>query len=358
MDYVMVRMFGELVDRCGRVAYCGASFVLFAIMTFWFSMTAWAEAEVLDVLVLEVDARFVEPTLARAFAKDRAGLDEALEKLRKLAPDKGVMEHASVSLDLGEGKERTGKSGMDTGPEIPDRGQQYRKFGWSITWEPGTQSRGLKITPRASVSSAPVFTARLIHQPDGRWSLSAGMTTPKGALFIFEKIDGRGAPPAGRVWVASSLVDGAKTTSSIDPKPERVFSLNTAIRSSLLREPPNGDQFCYIESDLKPFSGAWKGYTESRITFSARMGKLRDAGKIVSMVDFRYPHDIQSSSHTQYAGSFYHPFSTDKLPTHSTHSFDAVTILVERKGNTTTSIPQPKNKAKEHQLQVLVFRTD
>lgn len=337
---------------------CGASFVLFAIMIFWLSMTAWTEAEVLDVLVLEVDARFVEPTLARAFAKDRAGLDEALEKLRKLAPDKGVVEHASVSLDLGEGKKRIGKSGTDSGPEIPDGGQQYRKLGWSLTWEPDIQSRELKITPRPSASSAPVFTAKLIHQPDGRWSLSAGMTTPKGALFIFEKIDGRTTPPAGQIWVASSLVDGAKTTSSIAPKPERFFSLNNVICSSLLREPPNGDQFCYIESDLKPFSGAWKSHTESRITFSARMGKLRDAGKIVSMVDFTYPHDIQSSSQTQYDGSFHHPFSTDKLPTHSTQSFDAVTILVERKGNTTTSTPQPKNKAKEHQLQVLGFRAD
>ncbi len=358
MNYVLARTLGNLMERCGRVANYGTSFVLCAAMSFWLSMTAWTGAEVLDVLVLEVDTRLVEPTLARALAKERAGLDEALEKLRKLAPDKGVVEHASVSLDLGDGKERAGKSGMDSGPEIPDKGQQYRKFGWSVTWEPGTQSRNLQITPRTSAASAPVFTAKLIHPPDGRWSLSAGMTTPKGALFIFEKIDGREALPGDRIWVASSLVAGAKTTSRIDPKPERCFSSNTAIRSSLLRKPPNADDFCYIETDLKPFSGAWKSHAESRITFSARMGKVRDAGKIVSMVDFRYLHDIQSSSHTQYAGKFHHPFGTDKLPTHSSHSFDAVTILVERKGNTTTSIPQPKNKAKEHQLQVVVFNTD
>lgn len=358
MNFRNARMLGGLADREGRVANYGAAFVLLVVMTFWISTTAWTKAEVLDVLVLEVDARFVEPTLARALAKDRVGLDEALEKLRKLAPDKGVVEHASVSVDLGEGKERVGKSGMESGPDLPDRGSHYRRFGWTLTWDPAHQSREVKITPRASPSAAPVYAAKLIHPPDGRWSLSAGMTTPKGALFIFEKIDGRNAAPGGQIWVAASLVAGGKSTSRIDPKPERFLSTNTAIRSALLRKPQEGDPFCSIETDLKPFCGAWKNYSESRVTLSAGMGKMKDAGKIVSMVDFRYLEDIQASTHSQYSGTFYQALGTDKLPAHSTESIEALTTLVSRNGTTTTSRPQPKQKAAEHQLQTLMFRTD
>ena len=358
MNFRNARMLGGLADRDGRVANYGASFVLLGVMAFWISTTAWTKAEVLDVLVLEVDARFVEPTLARALAKDRVGLDEALEKLRKLAPDKGVVEHASVLVDLGEGKEKVGKSGMESGADMPDRGSQYERFGWALTWNPDGESREVKITPRASPSAAPVFAAKLIHPPDGRWSLSAGMTTPKGALFIFEKIDGRNAAPGGQIWVAASLVAGGKSTGRIDPKPERMLSTNTAIRSSLLRKPEEAGRFCSIETDLKPFCGAWKNYSESRITFSAGMGKLKDAGKIVSMVDLRYLEDIQASTHSQYSGNFYHALGTDKLPAHSTESFEALTTLVSRNGNTTTSAPQPEKKSKEHQLQTLIFRTD
>lgn len=342
----------------GRVPKFGSAFVPLVIMGFWISMTAWTKGEVLDVLVLELDKRLVEPTLARALARDRDGLDDALLKLRKLAPDKGVVEHASVSLDLGEGKEKAGKSGMESGPDIPDRGSQYRRFGWAITCEPGTGIRELKITPRANPSAAPVFAAKLVHPPDGRWSLSAGTTTPKGALFIFEKIGGRDAMADSRIWVASSLVAGGKSASRIDPKPERLFSADTAIRSSLLRKPKEGDPFCSIETDLKPFCGAWKSYSESRITFNAGMGKLKDAGKIVSMVDLRYLQDIQASTHSQYSGTFHHALGTDKLPVYASESFDALTTLVSRSGNTTTSVPQPDKKAKEHQLQVLIFRTE
>ena len=353
-----VRMLDEWVDRVRRVTNYITTFTLSVTMGFWLSMAAWTEAEVLDVLVLEVDARLVEPTLARALAKDRAGLDEALEKLRKLAPDKGVVEHASVSVDLGDGKERVGKSGMDSGPDIPDRGAHYRKFGWTLTWEPGVQSRELTITPRANPSAAPVFAAKLIHPPDNRWSLSAGMTTPKGALFIFEKIEGRVAPPGVTVWIASSLVSGSKPSSRIDPKPERIFSSNTALRSSLLRQPLDESRFCSIETDLKPYSGAWKGYSESRVTFSARMGKLKDAGKIVPMVDFSYLEDIQASSHAEYSGDFNQACATDNLPTQFNESFVALTRLVQRNGNTTTSVPQPENKGKEHQHQILIFHTE
>lgn len=352
------RMLDELVDRVRRVTSYITPLIFLVIMGFWLSMAAWTEAEVLDVLVLEVDARLVEPTLARALAKDRAGLDEALEKLRKLAPDKGVVEHASVSVDLGDGKERVGKSGMDFGPDIPDRGAHYRKFGWTLTWEPGVQSREITITPRANPSAAPVFAAKLIHPPDGRWSLSAGTTTPKGALFIFEKIDGRNSAPGGQIWVASSLFAGQNSTSCIDPKPERIFSTNTAIRSSLLREPQEGDPFSSIKTDLKPFCGAWKGYSESRITFSAGMGKLKDAGKIVSMVDFRYLEDIQASTHSQYSATFHQAIGADKLPHQSTEPFEALTTLVSRSGTTTTSRPLPAQKAEKHQHQVLVFHTE
>lgn len=352
---------GGLLDRMKRMdraANYGIHRILAITMGFWLSMTAWTEAEVLDVLVLEVDGRLVEPTLARALAKDRAGLDEALEKLRKLAPDKGVVEHASVGLDLGDGKERVGKSGMDIGPDIPARGQQYRKFGWSLTWEPGIQSRELKITPRATPSAAPVYTAILLHPPDGRWSLSAGMTTPIGALFIFEKIEGRNTPPGGQTWIASSVSTGGNSASRFAPKPEGFFSAHTAIRASILRESPEIGRFSSIETDLKPYTGAWKSYSESRITFSSGMGRLKDAGKLVSMVDFRYLHDIQASTHTQYHATFHRAIGTDKLPDLSTEPFEAVTILVARNGNTTTSIPQPKQKAVEHQHHVLVFRTD
>lgn len=325
-------------------------------LPFWLFMTAMLGAESLDILVIDVDKRLVEPTLTRALAKDRANLEDALEKLRKLAPDKGVVVLASFALDIGEEKEKIGKSGIEFAPDLPGRGAHYRRFGWTISWDPEAQSRKLEVIPRATMASAPLINANLVHPLDARWSLSAAVTTPKGAVFIFEKITGREPLADEPVWVASALIVGGKNTDHFDLKPERWLSDTTPIRSSILREPPKSEHHSSIALDLKPFCGAWNNYSESSVTFSAKMGTGKEAGLLVSQVDLRYLDELQASTHTEYSGSFKQAFGTGKLPIHSSAPFDPLTRLVERKGTTTTSTPQPDKKSKQHLLRALVFR--
>jgi hypothetical protein len=312
--------------------------------------------ETLDLLAIEVDQRLVEPTLARSIAGDRAGLDDAITKLRKLAPDKGVVEHASASQDFGAGPKNVQAPGMKIGPDIPDRGQAYRKFGCSISCDSLGKQRVIEIKPPASPASAPVFKATLVHPLDDRWSLSAATTTPKGALFIFEKIAGRQPLDKKPIWVASALLDPDQTKSNLDTKPERWFSSSTFIRSSILQAPMDDDPPCSIMSDLHPYVGAWKNYSQSSATFSAFKGTHKDTGKVVSNVDFRCLDNIEPLSHNQYSGTFRHAIGIEKLPSTASDPFDIRHDIVVRNGTTTTSTPQTKKKPDQRQLRTLVFR--
>jgi hypothetical protein len=314
------------------------------------------QAETLDLLAIEVDQRLVEPTLARSLAGDRAGLDDAITKLRKLAPDKGVVEHASVSRDFGPALKNPIPSGIQFGPDMPGRGAHYREFGYTLTCDSLGNLRVIEIKPPASLTSAPLFKATLVHPLDDRWSLSAAITTPKGALFIFEKIIGR--PPLEKkpIWVAASLLGPDQTKSNFDTKPERWLSSNTFIRSAILQAPVDADSSSSITSDLKPFAGAWRNYTQSTATFSAFMGAEKDAGKVISKVDFRYLENIEPLSHNEYSGSFRHAIGIDKLPISTSNLFTIRYDIVELKGTMTTSTPQTKKKPDQRQLQTLVFR--
>lgn len=319
------------------------------------SVSGALHGEVLDILVIEVEQRLVEPTLARALAANRDALDEAITKLRALAPHKGVMEHASISLDLGSDGQKVGKSGIQYGPDIPGRGADYRRFGWSLAWNPQGNMRKLEILPHATLAAAPRFAASLTHPPDGRWSLSTATSTPKGALFIFEKVEGREPSPDRPVWVATSLLSGDQTPGGSESQPERWLSTKGPIRSSILRKPSSSEDVCSIESDLRPFCGAWRNYSKSQITFSTFMGTGQHAGMVVCKVDFKYLEDLQSASHSAYSGTFQQPFGTGKLPISSTDSFDISSELVTRDGNTTTSRPLKEKNSLQRRLQAMIF---
>lgn len=314
--------------------------------------------ETLDLLVIEVDQRLTEPTLARALAGDRAGLDDAIAKLRKLAPDNGVTEHASASRDFGAGPKNVVDPGMKIGPDIPDRGQQYRKSGLHLACDSLGKQRVIEVKSPSTPKSAPVFKATLVHPLDDRWSLSAAATTPKGALFIFEKIAGRQPLDKKPIWVAASLLGPNQTKSNLDTKPERWFSSGTFINSSILQAPSEAYALSSITVDLQPFTGAWKNFSQSYATFSAFMGINKDTGKVVSKVDFQFVEDIKPLAHTQYSGSFQFAFVTDKLPLASSNPFAIRSALVERNGTTTTSKPQLSKTPAQRQLQTLVFRRD
>jgi hypothetical protein len=318
-------------------------------------MTALLGAETLEVLVLDVDKRLVEPTLARSLGKDRDALDEAIEKLRKLAPDKGVVELATFALDLKDGTKDLGQGEMKVCPPIPGR-RVRPSCGTHLRWIPADGVRHIEIKPLPTPAASPHYSMVVTHAPDGRWSLSAATATAKGGMFVFEKIGGRPLPLQEPIWVASAVFAGEKPDDRTSIAPERWFSDASAIRSALLREPPNHRNRSEITMDQHPWSDTWKSYTKSTITFTASMGQGKHAGMLVSMLSLDYIPESRATSHTQIQGNFSHALAPGKLPISAIGTFDITFRNVELNGTTVTSTPS-KKKTPAHHLQTLLFST-
>lgn len=324
-------------------------------LTLWISLTALLGAETLEVLVLEVDQRLFEPTLARSFGKDRDALDEAIGKLRKLAPDKGVVELATFALDLKDGTKDLGQGDMKPSPPIPGR-KVRPSVGNHLRWIPTDGVRRIEIKPLPTPDATPVYSLVMTHPPDGRWSLSAATATAKSGIFVFEKIAGRPLALDEPIWAASAVFADEKPGDRTTVAPQRWFSNSSAIRSALLREPPNNRNRSEITMDVHPWSETWKSYTKSTMTFAVYMGQEKDAGMLVSMVALDYISESRATSHSQIQGNFSHKLAPGKLPISSIGTFDITFRHVERNGTTVTSTPS-KKKTPSYHLQSLLFST-
>jgi hypothetical protein len=171
---------------------------------------------------------------------------------------------------------------------------------------------------------------------------------------VFEKIAGRPLPLQEPIWVASAVFADDKPDDRTSIAPERWFSDASAIRSALLREPPNHRNRSEITMDQHPWSDTWKSYTKSTMTFTASMGQGKHAGMLVSMLGLDYIPESRATSHTQIQGNFSHALAPGKLPISTIGTFDITLRHVELNGTTVTSTPS-KKKTPSYHFQTLLF---
>jgi len=202
-----------------------------------------ASAETLEVLVLEVDQRLIRPTMDRAMSPDSAALEDALNKMRQLSPDRGVKERLSLEIERRNPEEAAENSNFSDALNLPE-GMPRTSVGTYHRWGETGNSELRRLTLREIQSPESIFEIKFefYHQPSPHWSLSGGVATPEGAIFVFEMLSGGDpglSPKPQSQWLVSSLWDtkpGSRGSSAIDELVNPAFG-----RAAILRvaEPQN-----------------------------------------------------------------------------------------------------------------------
>lgn len=298
----------------------------------WSLFAGWAAAETLDVLVLEVDRKFVEPALDRAFGGDRDALEDAIGKLRKLAPDKGVVEHMAVSLEQKPDIRNPSTRLHQPAGEIA----KYKRLvhiGHKLTWYEGAR-RELELETAWPDEYLPHFRFQTTHQPDGRWSLSAAVSSPRGALLLFEKIEGRPLDAGKSNWVAASLPAGRSTRTAGNAAPWRVLGDPAAGEAALLRIPAGlePEQATLAAVDRRRYSAIRGGFSPMETSFGVGAGKWALAGRPVARVDFRQSISETASEQISQRGLIEVGLVPGKQAKPAQKEFEVTELVAVRKG--------------------------
>jgi|GEM_PF-6367594 len=198
-----------------------------------------APAENWEVLVLSVEERLVEPTLERGLSRYPEDLAEAIEKLRPLAPDRGVVEYLHFEVQGGDVPFKQREGGMRM-YEPPSPGVKKQSVGREVLWERTEDNETRVLFLNAIEAPQQVFQTRieLHHRLQSRWALSATVAWGEGALFVFERLVG-GKVEAGEgktQWLFSALL-------TEEPDSDRESAIHRSIvsaekgRAVLLRFP-------------------------------------------------------------------------------------------------------------------------
>ncbi len=323
-----------------------------------------ASAETLDVLVLEVDKRLIRPTMDRALSPDSAALEDAINKMRQLSPDRGVKERLSLEIERRNPEEPAENSNFSDALNLPP-GMPRTSVGTSHRWgETGNPDlRRLKLREIQSPESIFEIEFEFYHQPSPHWSLSGGVATPEGAIFVFEML--RGGDPGRNIkpqWLVSSLLDtkpGSKGSSAIDeiiqPAFGRAAILRVAEPQNLTSRISNGRRVresVLFNQGLA--TGYSRGFSESSVEFIVEPQRtIADENKTIpilaragfDLIDSRIP-----SGHISHERNMMVLMEEDYHVTFS----EAIYRENIREGSRTTSTPS-KSKKPRYYLQAFLL---
>jgi len=193
-----------------------------------------------EVLVLQVDERFLAPTLERGLAQDAEALTDAIEKLRLLAPDRGVVEYLHMEVAGGEPPFRQ-RAGGTTLYTPPPPGFRKEQVGREVLWENNGDEDTRVLFLNTIETPQQVFLTRMEfhHRLHNRWTLSAVVAWEGGgALLVVERLVGGEVEAVGgqAQWLFSELSD-EKPHMGRQPSLHRSIVSAGKGRSVLLRFP-------------------------------------------------------------------------------------------------------------------------
>ena len=74
-----------------------------------------------------------------------------------------------------------------------------------MVWNQGTGKRKLYVRTAGKEKSTPIYEFDLLHVPDGKWSLSGAVRSPRGLTVVFERVPGRPVSDEPDEWAACVL---------------------------------------------------------------------------------------------------------------------------------------------------------
>lgn len=313
-----------------------------------------ASAETLHVLVLEVDQRLVAPTCERAIGGDPEALGEVIGKLRKLVAGGSVSEWLSLEIERSDPLKRI-ETGRMKYVDVPKRDNKRVKVGHEHRWSRSETyvSRNLKLSRIMDADHLHRFGFHFYHLLHDHWTLSAGLRTPKGALFVFEKLSETDAGASDPKWMVSSLSE--KRSSSLRADTASAIFLNSPMgRAGLVRIPDSESFGASAEFDDAVHTSYSQGFSVSSAAFQAWRPKEDPQLKLKfperSGVDMNLV--VEQGTNRLTAHSAKHVMPIEKIP--SVGGFVALQRDNTRQGTTTRSAPSQKEKP-EYELRSLVI---
>ncbi|MGJ8643768.1 MAG: hypothetical protein ACSHX9_10200 [Luteolibacter sp.] len=302
-------------------------------------------AETLRTLVLEVEQRLVAPTYERSVSGDPDALEDAIGKLRKLAPDKGVKEWLDLKIEREDPLKRI--ISEDTKyVDIPRNDRKRCEVGYEHNWSRYDDyvSRSLKLSDIVDKDNLYRQSYTFHHRLTDRWSMSAGIATPKGAIFVFEKLSVADPAAIEPKWILATLHDREITRSSpLDYALTRLTNPPIG-RTAIVRMPHNTTLGAKAELDRATHTAYMNGFSKSTVAFMAWEKSSKPALKIEhperASVDMDIIDQHGGVSQISHSGKFTVLF--EKNPTHG--AFETTHRDNVRDGTTTRSVPSNKKK--------------
>ncbi len=325
------------------------------LLVLWIFSAFAASAETLEMLILEVDQRLVEPTLAKALGKDRGELDDTIGKLRKLA-GKGVVEHAAISLEVIRAKSDAISKDLKASPPTADESHRMT-VGHQLRWYDLDKRRELTLKIFESPTVVPEYKFFLLHNPDGRWSLSTALATQKGALLIFEKVAGREDRSTPAEWALAAISEAKPASPAVPSAPAQWFTNPPSPYVALLRQPPDRPEAGrgWVLINPRQYNAGLKGFFDSSARFMALRGYQARAGLIGVEVAMNVIVDSRTAGLTTEKGDQFIFLNPLDQPISATEPFEASVQDLRRHGDSVTSTAVP-SKHPTRYLQTLLFR--
>ena len=300
-------------------------------------------AQTLSLLVLEVDQRLVAPTYERAVSGDPEALEDALGKMRKLVPDKGVKEWLDLEVEWVESPNRLEIDEMKH-RGTPRGGSKRFEVGHAFTWSRSgdLEHRTLKLSEVQDEDKLYRFQFDFHHRLEADWSMSAAVATPKGALFVFEKLSEADPEATDPRWVLSTLLEKKGRA----PKPGEALERLTNPplgRSALVRVPDSGIG-SKVEFDHAVHTDYSEGFTKSSVAFTAAKERSNPQLNLKFPVGGGVELDLviekRGTSVVTHSGKFAMPLEENP----SLKEFEALHRDKTREGSRTRSVPSKRKK--------------
>ncbi|MEM1085801.1 MAG: hypothetical protein AAGI48_16960 [Verrucomicrobiota bacterium] len=306
-------------------------------------LTGGGLADTLNVLVLEVDRRLVQPTYERAVSGDPESLADAIGKMRKLVPDKGVKEWLELEVEWVESPNRLEIDEMKH-RGTPRGGPKRFEVGHAFTWSRNgdLENRTLKLSEVQDQDKLYRFTCQFNHRLDDHWSLSGAVATPAGALFVFEKLSTADPEALNPRWVLSTLLEKKGRAPKAGDAVERLT--NPPLGRSAMVRVPDTSIGARIEFDHAVHTDYSEGFTKSSAIFTAAKERsnpqLNLKFPVGGGVELDLVMEKSGTSLVTHSGKFAMPLEENP----SLKEFEALHRDKTREGSRTRSVPSKRKK--------------
>jgi len=250
---------------------------------------------------MEIEGRLIEPTLTRAFGKDRAAIEEMISKLAAMGEGAGVRHHANITLERGtDGKDARSRDLKDQPLPIKKLTVQV---GHDLTWRQENGDRRLYVHTVVEEKSTPIYQFELLHSPDGKWSLSGAVRSPRGLTLVFERVQGRPVSDTRSEWAACVLSTKKPARAEVSP-PWKIVVDADSPEAALMRLETAGDRGLTGKAGVEfhHYSELKRGFSLGHAMFTSGRGLSKFAGRPSIGCGFLFGAERRADKETTWEG--------------------------------------------------------